>query len=80
MKKVMIAAVIATFTATSAIANDCPNDMKEIDAALKTAKLSDTDKKKVQELRKKGEDLHKAGKHADSLKTLGEAKKILKIE
>jgi len=34
---------------------------------------------KVSKLRKEGEDMHKAGKHAESMKALGEAKKLLGI-
>jgi len=32
---------------------------------------------KVKELRAKGEQLHKEGKHADSMAALGEAKKLI---
>jgi hypothetical protein len=35
---------------------------------------------KVKGLRAKGEAMHKAGKHAESVKTLKEAQKILGIE
>jgi hypothetical protein len=54
--------------------------MAKIDDALKTASLSVSAKKRVRDLRKKGEDEPKAGKHADSMKTLGQAKAILKIQ
>ena len=80
MKKMILAAIVAFFAASPAFANRCPREMAQIDDALKTAKLSDSDKQRVQELRKKGEDEHKAGKHADSVKALGEAKTILKIQ
>ena len=42
--------------------------------------LSDEEKAKVTELRAKGEELHEAGNHAESVATLAEAKKILGIE
>jgi hypothetical protein len=80
MKKMLLAAAMAFFAASPAFANSCPKEMAKIDDAMKTATLADSDRQKVQELRKKGEDEHKAGKHADSLKTLGEAKAILKIQ
>ncbi|HEX9701479.1 MAG TPA: hypothetical protein VGA19_01410 [Rhodospirillales bacterium] len=54
--------------------------MKKIDAALKKAKLSKGDMAKVKDLRKKGEELHKAGKHKESVETLAEAMKIMKIK
>lgn len=60
-----------------AFAGNCPNVMKDIDAKLKTANLSKENKDKVDKLRKSGEDHHKAGKHAESMKDLNEAKKIL---
>jgi hypothetical protein len=53
--------------------------MAAIDAALPTASLSEADMTKVKELRKQGEDLHKAGDHAGSEAALGEAKKMLGI-
>jgi hypothetical protein len=80
MKKMTLAIVVAFLVATPAFAASCPREMAKIDDALKTATLSDSDKRKVQDLRKKGEDEHKAGKHADSVKTLGEAKAILNIQ
>jgi hypothetical protein len=35
---------------------------------------------KVKELRAKGEEQHKAGKHTESMNTLAEAKKIVGIQ
>ena len=66
--------------AGTAFAHNCPNEMKAIDAKLATnPKLSDADKAKVTKLRADGEAAHKAGKHDDSMKALGEAKKMLAI-
>jgi hypothetical protein len=79
MKTMILATVVTVLAASPAFANGCPGEMAKIDEALKTAALSASDKKKVQDLRKKGEEEHKAGKHADSMKTLAEAKAILKI-
>ena len=79
MKKLLIAAVLAG-SAGLALAHNCPNEMKTIDATLATnPKLSDADMAKVKALRADGEAQHKAGKHDDSMKSLGEAKKILGI-
>ena len=65
-------------TSSVAFAHNCPNEMKAIDAKL-TSKpaLSTGDAAKVAQLRTDGEAAHKAGKHDDSMKALGEAKKIL---
>ncbi len=79
MKKLLIAAALAG-VAGLALAHNCPNDMKAIDAKMATnPKLSAADATKVKQLRADGETAHKAGKHDDSMKSLGEAKKILGI-
>jgi hypothetical protein len=69
------------FGASGAVmAASCPAQMKAIDAKLATnPTLSAADAEKVKKLRADGEALHKQGKHADSDKALGEAKKILGV-
>jgi hypothetical protein len=62
-----------------AFAHQCPQDMAAIDKAMQTAQLSASDKQKVMDLRKQGEELHKAGNHSESEKVLDQAKKMLKI-
>ena len=82
MSKIAAVIVSSALLAVSgaAVAHNCPNEMKAIDAKLATKpKLSDADAKKVADLRKKGEDEHKAGKHTESMKSLGDAKKTLGI-
>jgi hypothetical protein len=79
MKKLLTTLSLA-LAASMAFANNCPNEMKAIDAKLATnPKLSDADMAKVKKLRADGEAAHKAGKHDDSMKALGEAKKLLGI-
>jgi hypothetical protein len=79
MKKLLITIALAS-SAGLALAHNCPNEMKAIDAKLATnPQLSSADAAKVKQLRADGEAQHKAGKHDDSMKTLGEAKKILGI-
>ena len=64
----------------TAFAHNCPNEMKAIYAKLATKPvLSPEDAAKVAKLRADGEAQHKAGKHDDSMKSLGEAKKLLGI-
>ena len=79
MKRMLAVAVAALFAGT-AFASHCPKDVKAIDDAMKTAKLSDAQKKDVKAQRDKGEELHKAGKHAESEVELHKAMKTLKIE
>ncbi|MEO7151037.1 MAG: hypothetical protein ABIX46_04915 [Burkholderiaceae bacterium] len=79
MKNILVSIALA-LAAGSALAHNCPNEMKAIDAKLAThPKLSDADAAKVKKLRADGETAHKAGKHDDSMKALGEAKKMLAI-
>lgn len=64
--------------AGAAWAHNCPNEMKAIDAKLSgKPSLTKENADKVAALRKSGEEHHKAGRHAESMKDLGEAKKIL---
>jgi hypothetical protein len=81
MRKVIaMAAGLALLGAGAAWANNCPNEMKAIDAKLSTKPaLSKDVLDNVTKLRAEGEAHHKAGKHAESQKALGEAKKLLGI-
>ena len=73
-------AALLTTAAGMALAHNCPNEMKAIDAKLATNPgLSADNAAKVKQLRADGEAHHKAGKHDDSMKALAEAKKILGI-
>ena len=79
MKNSLIATALLLAT-TGVLAHNCPNEMKAIDAKLATnPKLAEADAAKVKALRAEGEASHKAGKHDDSMKALGEAKKILAL-
>lgn len=78
IRKFVIALALAAL-ATPALAFHCPADMAKIDAALETAQLSEADMAKVKELRAKGEELHNAGQHQQSIDTLAEAMGILGI-
>jgi hypothetical protein len=76
--RLIIAASLALASST-AFAFHCPQDMKQIDAAMGKAKLSDAQMAQVKQYRAEGEALHKAGKHQQSVDTLARAKKILGI-
>ena len=72
--------LLLALTTASAMAFHCPADMAAIDAKLATGvKLADADMAKVKKLRADGETAHKAGKHDESVKLLGEAMKMLGI-
>lgn len=72
--------VALTLAASAALAHNCPNEMRAIDAALPKANLDADKAAQVKKLRAEGEQLHKAGKHDESMATLGKAKAILGIK
>ena len=64
-----------------AFAFHCPMDMKKIDEAMgKNPQLSAEQMAEVKKLRAEGETLHKAGKHQESVDTLGKAMKMLNVQ
>jgi hypothetical protein len=76
----LLATAALALAAGSALAHNCPNEMKAIDAQLATnPKLSAAELAQVKKLRSEGEASHKAGDHDASMKSLGEAKAILKM-
>ena len=75
----MIVAASLALVSGGAFAFHCPKEMKAIDEALPTAKLSAAQMADVKKYRAEGEALHKAKKHQESLDTLDKAKKILNI-
>jgi hypothetical protein len=73
-----IAAAILIVAASPALAGSCPKHMREIDAFMETKPDVSMDMLgKAKELRAEGEAMHKAGKHAESVAALAEAKKLL---
>ena len=76
----LIAAVALTLASTAALAHNCPNEMKAIDAALPSAKLDAAQMAEVKKLRAEGETLHKEKKHTESMAALGKAKAMLGIK
>jgi hypothetical protein len=79
MKHLAVTVILAAF-ASLAWANNCPNEVKAIDAALPKAKLDAKQQAEVKKLRDEGESLHKAGKHSESMASLNKAKGILGIK
>lgn len=78
MKKIIVTMALAA--SSLAFANSCPTHMKEIDAKLSSnPTVAAADMTMVKKLRADGETFHKAGKHAESEKALGDAKKLLGI-
>jgi hypothetical protein len=78
MKQLVLGSLIL-FSATIAAAHGCPGEMRAIDAKVPSANLPAAEMSKVKALREEGEKLHKEGKHAESMKALAEAKKLLGV-
>lgn len=69
--------LVLAMSVGSAFAHGCPGEMKAIDAKLPSVKLDAAQMDKVKEMRAKGEQLHKDGKHTESMAALAEAKKLV---
>jgi uncharacterized protein YneF (UPF0154 family) len=81
MKRALALGVSLLFAAGTAMAFHCPKDMKAIDEALaKNPKLTEAQMKEVKAQRAKGEELHKAGKHQESVDELAKAMKTLGVK
>ena len=78
MKRLALGIALA-LAASTVVAHNCPNEWKAIDAALPKAKLDAKQTAEVKKLRAEGEQLHKVGKHSESMAALGKAKKMLGI-
>lgn len=77
-KRLLAATALVALMGGPAWAGGCPKGMKAVDEALaKNPSLSGEQMTKVKMLRAQGEEQHKTGKHAESVKTLGEAIAIL---
>ena len=75
-----LVAILALAGSSLVFAGSCPTHMKEIDAKLSTnPTVAAADMAQAKKLRADGEAFHKAGKHADSEKALGDSKKLLGI-
>jgi hypothetical protein len=80
-KIAVLAGLLALVLAGPASAGSCPKHIADIDAALgKNPSLSAAQLSEVKAQRAKGDELHKAGKHADSMAELAKAKKTLGVQ
>ena len=79
MKHILIAAAVLAL-ASPALANNCPNEVKAIDAALQSASVAPDKKAAAQKLRDEADAAHKAGNHAASMKAAADAKELLGIK
>jgi len=77
MKKILMALVLVLAVAGTALANQCPLLVKQIEDA--TAGKTDDASKKAQTLAAEAKALHAAGKHAESVAKADEAAAAIKL-
>ena len=77
MIKSFFLATVFVLVVSPAIAGSCPAKVGKIDAALSSGSVQNAEKVKM--LRDKGDALHKAGKHSESVATLVKAIKLAGI-
>ena len=77
MKKILMALVLVLAVAGTALANQCPLLIKQIEDA--TAGKTDDASKKAQALAAEAKALHAAGKHAESVAKADEAAAAIKL-
>jgi hypothetical protein len=78
MFKKLCAAAMLLVVASPAFADHCPRDVKAIDAVLQMGTNLDAEQlAEVKKLRDEGEQLHKDGKHGQSLDVLHQALDML---
>lgn len=82
IRKLFTGLIFVAFSGV-AYANSCPLLMGDIDEALNDAaieqRLSEEELAEARQLRKQGEEAHRAGDHAKSMEALSQAKVILGI-
>jgi hypothetical protein len=79
--RTLVVALSLSLASSIALASSCPTEMKKIDDALaKNPSLTADQMSEVKKLRADGEQLHKDGKHKESVETLKKAEKILGIQ
>ena len=77
MKKILMALALVLAVAGTALANQCPLLVKQIEDA--TAGKTDDASKKAQALAAEAKALHAAGKHAESVAKADEAAAVIKL-
>ena len=77
MKKILMALALVMAVAGTAVANQCPLLIKQIEDA--TAGKTDDASKKAQALAAEAKTLHAAGKHAESIAKADEAAAAIKL-
>ncbi|MDX2264122.1 MAG: hypothetical protein NW215_04040 [Hyphomicrobiales bacterium] len=81
MKTILVTAIaLAALSAPAFAAPDCTKRMGRVDEALKTATVAPDKLKEAQDIRAKGDELMKAGKHDECKATLKQALIVLGVK
>ncbi len=78
LAKSILVAGLVSFSGL-AFAHNCPNEMKQIDAALKVSKVEASKLDEAKKLLADGQAQHAAGNHDASMASLKKAKSVLGI-
>lgn len=70
--------LVSLFLSGTALAHQCPSLIHKIDAQLENTKLDSSALSDVRQLRDEGAELHRQGKHSESVEVLNEALDTLK--
>ncbi len=79
MKTILAAAAVVVAMASPALAKHCPKDAEIVNKALSAPGVDKMKMTEAKALHDKGLALHADGKHAESIKALHDATKILNV-
>ncbi len=80
MKLALLVIALLAATAVPALANECEDEVKKIEAALASKQLSDDERAQAEDMKKQAAQLCAAGNAQESLDVSAEAKAMLDID
>lgn len=80
MKLFFLALALLAATSAPAFAKPCDDEVKQVEAALSSAQISDDERNQVKDMTKQAAQLCAAGNDQESIDVAAEAKAILNID
>jgi len=80
MKPAFLAFAVIAVTTMPALADNCADDVKKIEAALASTEISSEERAQLEDMKKQAAQLCAAGNTQESLDVSAEAKAMLNIE
>ena len=80
MKLVLLVIAVLSATAVPALANECEDEVRKIEAALAAKQLSNDERAQAEDMKKQAAQLCAAGNAQESLDVSAEAKAMLDID